>query len=261
MSPDRANAQPTATRPFIITFSGIDGAGKTTQIDRLSLSLQEQGLRVLRLSFWDDVAVWSNVRARAGHGSKESGPADRMAELPFVPRNNKHVRRWYLSAARAALYLLDVARLRRLLASQRTKGCDVVIFDRYIYDQIANLYSQSFVARSYAEILLKLAPVPELAFIVDASPTAAFARKPEYPLEFMHKNRQNFLLLRELAPQLIIISEGRADDVRDEICSHISRSRPVAGTLPEEKTEVPEVSVVARPLSSRSLRNDPTASL
>jgi len=261
MSPEQAAAQPTATRPFVITFSGIDGAGKTTQIDRLSLSLQQQGLRVLRLSFWDDVAIWSKVRAGAGHGSEEIGHANRLAGHPFSPKNNKHVRKWYLSAARAALYLLDVARLRRLLASAQTKGSDVVIFDRYIYDQIANIYSQSFAARGYARILLKGAPAPDLAFILDASPTAAFARKPEYPLEFMHKNRQNFLLLKELAPQLIIISDGRPEDVRGEIYSHISRSRLVAGALPEEKTEVPEAIPVARPLSSRSLRNDPTASL
>jgi thymidylate kinase len=245
MYPDQAAAQPTATRPFVITFSGIDGAGKTTQIERLSSSLQKRGLRVLRLSFWDDVAVWSKVRAGAGQGSEESGQADRTARRSFAPKNNKHVRKWYLSTARAGLYLLDVARLRRLLASPPAKGSDVVIFDRYIYDQIANLYSQSFAARGYARILLKGAPAPDLAFILDASPSAAFARKPEYPLEFMHVNRQNFLLLQALAPQLIIIAEGSAEDVSGEIYRHISRSRLVEGTLPEEKTEVPPVSIVA----------------
>jgi thymidylate kinase len=261
MSPDPADAPSTATGPFVITFSGIDGAGKTTQIECLSSSLQRQGFRVLRFSFWDDVAVWSRVRAGAGHRSEQTGHGDPVGDRPFAPKNNKHIRKWYLSGARAGLYLLDVARLRRLLASQPAKNADVVIFDRYIYDQIANLYSQSFAARGYAKILLNRAPAPDLAFILDASPAAAFARKPEYPLEFMHKNRQNFLLLRELVPQLIIISEGRAEDVRDEICNHIRRSRLVAATLPEEKTEVPEAIAVARPMSSRSLRNDPTASL
>jgi thymidylate kinase len=261
MHPDQADAQPTATRPFVITFSGIDGAGKTTQIERLSSSLQKQGLRVLRLSFWDHVAVWSKVRAGAGQESEELGHADRMAERSFSPKNNKHVRKWYLSAARAGLYLLDVARLRRLLASQQTKGSDVVIFDRYVYDQIANIYSQSFVARGYAKILLKGAPVPDLAFILDASPAAAFARKPEYPLEFMHENRQNFLLLREIVPQLIVIPDGRTEDVRSEIYSHISGSRLVEGALREEKTEVPGASAVARPQSSCRVRNHPTASL
>ena len=31
MIPDKAHTQAIATRPFVITFSGIDGAGKTTQ--------------------------------------------------------------------------------------------------------------------------------------------------------------------------------------------------------------------------------------
>ena len=43
--------KPLAARPFVITFSGIDGAGKTTQIEYLSSCLQKLGLRVARLSF------------------------------------------------------------------------------------------------------------------------------------------------------------------------------------------------------------------
>jgi thymidylate kinase len=261
MSSDQAGAQIIATRPFLITFSGIDGAGKTTQIEQLSSSLQKQGLRVFRLSFWDHVAVWSKMRAGVGHRTVESGDAVRMAEGSFAPKNNKNVRKWYLTAARAGLYVLDVARLHRLLSSQQITNSDVVIFDRYIYDQIANIYSQTFAARIYGKMLLKQTPVPDLAFVLDASPTAAFARKPEYPLEFMHQNRRNFLLLRELAPQLIIISDARVEDVRNEIHSHISRSRLVEGTLPEEKADVTGAGAVARLQSSCRVRNDPTASL
>ena len=36
--------------------------------------------------------------------------------------------------------------LHRLLASETVSNSDVVIFDRYIYDQIANIYSQSLAA-------------------------------------------------------------------------------------------------------------------
>ena len=236
MSVDNAT-QTDATRPFLITFSGIDGAGKTTQIEHLSACLQRRGLRVLRLSFWDDVAVWSKMRAGVGQAVNFQ-PPDRMAEHSFTPRNNKHVRKWYLSAARSGLYMLDVARLRRFLVNRHTKRSDVVIFDRYIYDQIANIYSQSRAARGYAKVLVKRAPAPDLAFVLDASPTAAFARKPEYPLEFMHKNRQNFLLLRELVPRLIVISDAKTEDVRSEIYGHINRSRLAKDSLPEEKTEV-----------------------
>src|ERR1700691_4122457 len=131
LTASRADAQAVAARPFIITFSGIDGAGKTTQIEFLSSYLHKQGLRVFQLSFWDDVAVWSKMRAGIGPRALDSSPGDRTTERPFAPRNNKHIRKWHLSAARAGLYVLDAARLHRVLARQPIKNADVVIFDRY----------------------------------------------------------------------------------------------------------------------------------
>jgi len=259
MAPDKV-AQALPTRPFLITFSGIDGAGKTTQIEHVSSCLQKQGLRVLRLTFWDHVAVWSKMRAGVGQRTVDSR-ADQTAEPLFAPRNNKHVRKWYLTAARSGMYMLDVARLRRLLASEAVRNSDVVIFDRYIYDQIANIYSSSWAARSYARLLLKQTPSPDLAFVLDASPAAAFARKPEYPLDFVYRNRRTFLRLRELVPQLIVISDASEEDVRSEIHSRISRSRLVEGTLTEEKTDVPVDAAVVPLQSSCTVRNDPTASV
>ena len=221
--------------PFLITFSGIDGAGKTTQIDGVFSSLQQRGMRVVKLSFWDDVAVWSKMRTGVGYCAIDSSEGDQAAGS-FSPKNNKHVRKWYLTAARSGFYVLDVARLHRVLASVRS--FDVVIFDRYVYDQIANIYSQSFAGRAYARFLLQQTPQPDLAFVIDASPDAAFARKPEYPLEFMHRNRRQFLNLRELAPQLTVIHEGGVEDVRSEINFHIERSRLAKHTPLKEKTAV-----------------------
>jgi thymidylate kinase len=223
MVPDRADTQAVAARPFVITFSGIDGAGKTTQIEHVSSCLQQRGLRVTRLSFWDDVAVWSNVRAGVGNWTAHARAVP-TTEHFSAPRNNKHVRKWYLTAARSGFYMLDVARLHFLLASQRLRNSDVVIFDRYVYDQIANFHSQSF-SRLYGKLLLKQTPKPDLAFILDASPDAAFARKPEYPLEFVHRNRRNFLRLCELVPQLIVIPGAAPDEVSSDIDFHITRSR------------------------------------
>jgi thymidylate kinase len=238
MAAKQATSQPPATRPFLITFSGIDGAGKTTQIEHLSSCLQKQGLRVLRLSFWDNVAAWSKMRAGVGSPAPDSHLTNRVPAGSFIPKNNKHVRRWYLTAARAGFYLLDVARLRRLLAGQDAKHTDVIIFDRYIYDQIANIYSHSFAARIYGKILLQKTPTPDLAFFLDASPAAAFTRKPEYPLEFMFQNRRSFLRLRELVPELIVIPDAATEDVKSEIFFHIRRSRLAERNSTEEKTEV-----------------------
>jgi thymidylate kinase len=261
MALPNVNAKPVATRPFIISFSGIDGAGKTTQIEYLISYLENQGLRVLLLTFWDDVAVWSRIRGGVRQKTADCSHSERTTQSSFVPKNNKHIRKWYLTAARAGFYLLDVVRLQRLLARQEIKNYDVVIFDRYVYDQVANIYSKSSVARTYGKILLKQAPAPDLALIIDESPAAAFARKPEFPLEFLYRNRQNFLELRELVPQMIVISPGKPEYVRNEICYHIGRSQILNPASSKGNPEVAPASAVVRRRSSCSVQNDPTASL
>jgi thymidylate kinase len=46
----------------LVSFSGIDGAGKGTQIERLCTQLKAAGLRVLLITFWDDVATLTLMR-------------------------------------------------------------------------------------------------------------------------------------------------------------------------------------------------------
>ena len=49
---------------MFVSFSGMDGAGKSTQIASLRAHMEEAGLRVRIITFWDDVARLIRLRAR-----------------------------------------------------------------------------------------------------------------------------------------------------------------------------------------------------
>ena len=208
-----------SARPFLITFSGIDGAGKTTQIERLSARLSAQGYRVASFAFWDQVAVLPGLRT----GFSGAAARGTYVAAAGTAKNNKHIRTWYLSAVRSALYAFDVARLRYLSRRLHTREYDVVIFDRYIYDQLATLYSQHPLSQAYIRFLLRLAPRPDLAFVLDASPMEAFLRKPEYPLKFMYSYRDIFLRLHEMIPHLVVVPPSGVDETETAIVRRLSQ--------------------------------------
>jgi thymidylate kinase len=175
-------------RPILVSFSGLDGSGKTTQIENLRSVLAERGYSSHLLAFWDNVVVLS--RYREGFVHKVYG-SERGIGAPGKPveRRDKNVRRWYLSLARHLLYLLDAIHLSWVVARARRAPVDVVIMDRYIYDEWANLPLHHPLTRAYVRLVNRLVPRPAVAYLLDADPIAARARKPEYPVDFMQKCR------------------------------------------------------------------------
>src|SRR5438045_1828307 len=138
----------------VVTFSGIDGAGKSTQIEALQTHLQEIGLRCVLYSFWDDVVALAHFREFMSHkvlkGDKGIGSPDKP-----IQRRDKNVTSWYTIPVRLIFYLLDALSLGLVLARVPT-GADVIIFDRYIYDELANLPLQRWFIRLYVRILLAI---------------------------------------------------------------------------------------------------------
>ncbi len=203
-------------RPGFVSFSGIDGAGKSTQIEALRTHLNENGLRVLLVTFWDDVARLTWVRELSGHtlfkGEKGVGTPDKP-----VNRRDKNVQSWYMTAVRFWLYFVDAISLSIVVAKTRRTDVDVVIFDRYLYDELANLSLRNRIARAYIRMLLTFVPQPDVIYLLDADPVRARARKPEYPIEFLHSSRASYLALSKLVGGMTIINPQPVQDVERQV--------------------------------------------
>lgn len=243
---------------LLVSFSGIDGAGKSTQIANLCAFLGSSSLRVDLITFWDDVATLKPVREGAGHkifkGDKGVGSPDAPIE-----RRDKNVRSPLMTLVRLGLYLLDAVSLRLRARRALRSGADVVIFDRYIYDELANLNLDNPLMRLYLRSVMTLVPKPDVAFVLDADPVQARARKPEYPLDFLHINRNAYLRLTRFLDGISVIpplpiAQAKLAVIR-QVLGRLPARDPLPGTMPAPMQAIPAVQnemdgQEARPIAS-----------
>src|SRR5437868_9844536 len=213
-------------KPLLLTFSGLDGSGKSTQIASVIDYLRTQQMRVVQLAFWDDAVVGKRYREGFVHKVYKSEKGIGAPGKP-VNRRDKNMRAWYLSLARVGLYFADAVHLCEVIGRARRGNPDVIIMDRYIYDELANLPLENPIARWYVQAVNRLVPKPDLALLLDANPEAARERKPEYPVEFLKKARQSYFQLAQLIGRLTTIApqplEAAKQTVLGTVCVALLR--------------------------------------
>jgi len=210
------------SRTRFLSFSGIDGSGKSTQIKALCARLKQDGLRVQLISFWDDVARLTGLREATGHRIFKG---DKGVGAPAAPinRRDKNVTSWPMTGVRLFLYFVDAVSVRFVVRKALRSGADLVIFDRYIYDEFANLTLHNPLIRAYVRLIMKIVPKPRISYLLDADPVKARARKPEYPLEFLHSNRQSYLTLSDLVGGMTMIPPMPIEEVKREVLYHAQK--------------------------------------
>lgn len=217
----------TRGRARLVSFSGIDGAGKSTQIRALCRSLNAMGLRVRTIAFWDEIARGKGIRETAAHALFKGDKGVGRPEAPIV-RRDKNVRSWSMTLVRLCIYLCDALSARMVVAKARRGETDYILLDRYVYDELANLNLRSAAMRAYCRLILKIALKPDVSLLLDADPLEALARKPEYPLEFLHLNRRNYLEMAALAGMTVIHPMPVAQ-VKAEILRQVVEEQSAAG--------------------------------
>lgn len=214
-----AKVAPRPTR--FVSFSGMDGAGKSTQIAALRSRIEETGRTVRVITFWDDVATLTQLREVSGHklfkGDKGIGSPDAP-----INRRDKNVRSGPMTLVRFFLYTLDALSLRRVVKKALRSDAGFIICDRYAWDELANLTLSNPLVRAYVRIVTAIVPTPDVSYVLDADPVLARARKPEYPIDFLHLCRDAYMRLSRLIGCLTVIPAGSVEEVAQRILEKVS---------------------------------------
>lgn len=154
-------------RKLLIAFSGLDCAGKSTQIDLLRKHITALGLKQVYLwirgGYTPGFNAAKNLLRRAS-GNKivpKPGPSQKRAQA----FQKKGVRRWWLRFA-----LLDLMWLLGVQARWWRWRGHVVICDRYLLDTLIDFrlnFPQEKVEDWWSwRLLCKIAPQPDVGFML-----------------------------------------------------------------------------------------------
>jgi thymidylate kinase len=218
----------------LISFSGIDGAGKSTQIETLCQRLQDLGMKVTLIRFWDDVSRLKTLRESTGHRLFKGDKGVGTPEAP-IARKDKNIRSWPMACIRLALYFIDAISARNSVNRALRSDADFIIYDRYCYDELANLNLHNNLVRRYAAQLLKIIPRLDKSYLLDADPFQARTRKPEYPLDFVYQNRAAYLQLQEISGRMIVIAPSSVEEVKQAIWRHTSEDSHLSSEVDNDR--------------------------
>jgi dTMP kinase len=202
-------ADPAARRGRFITFEGGEGAGKTTQLERLARWLEGLGLEVVRTREPGGTPGAEAVRALLVEGAAE---------------------RWLPSTE---LLLVAAARddhLRRLILPALARGewvlCDRYTDSTFAYQGVAGGLGPERIAALHERVLD--APRPDLTLLLDLPPAFGLARREAAGRStrfdgmdeaFHERVRQGFLDLAASEPDRIALVD--ASPAADEVATRI----------------------------------------
>ena len=174
------NASFHSRRRTLIAFSGLDGSGKSTQVDLLERGLERVDVGVLRIrSRWRPVLSLPllAIMKKLGYAKVHRAGGVYIVETR-LPSGGGLTSLWCILTQVENIVKTGVKLVFPLLLG-RTVMCDRYALDMVV-DGMAGLHDPANRTR-FGFQLLRLLPKPDFAFFMDIDPEVAFKRKPDLP--------------------------------------------------------------------------------
>lgn len=160
-------------KAFVVTFSGVDGAGKSTILELVRQKLEkEHRRRVIVIRHRPSVLPILSAWKYGKKGAEEKS----MAQLPRQGTNKSSLS----SLFRFGYYLMDYLIGQWVVYFRHTLSGTIVLYDRYYFDFILDSRrSNIHLAPGFVSVFYRFVKKPAFNFFLWASPEEILKRKQE----------------------------------------------------------------------------------